>query len=366
MVELKYEKRRPVLFTYAMTSSPEDIHTLIVKKEKTVRDLVAAGKEDRTGSAGQQLEQVAPVATDEQKINRYASLVRSVCQKAKTVSKIAIVSLPVSAVFHTVVNLPVIKKEEFDSFLKAEVKKLLPYRLEEVALDYEILPRAPESKMQTVLVNAVPKQLVLFYSKVFERAGLKLTALETEATALSRSLIGRDTALSMIIDMGAERTNFFIVDKTVPITHHSIELGGQKINTLLKRAWGCADDEVDQMKYDLFAAMLSDGETLIPRQAFVDLCMPVFDPIVKEIGYSFDLYLRQSGNTGKRPEKIILTGGAAFLPYLSDYCAEMFKMKCYVGDPWGRVVYQQALKETLHEIGPRMAVAIGLALRSVI
>ena len=78
------------------------------------------------------------------------------------------------------------------------------------------------------------------------------------------------------------------------------------------------------------------------------------------------MFLRQSGNETKRPEKIILTGGGAIFPYLADYLAEKFKLKCYVGDPWGRVVYQEGLKRILNQIGPRMAVALGLALRNMV
>ena len=59
-------------------------------------------------------------------------------------------------------------------------------------------------------------------------------------------------------------------------------------------------------------------------------------------------------------------GGSALFPFLVDELSEKFKMKCYVGDPWGRVVYQESLKPILNSIGPRMSVAIGLALRNVV
>jgi Tfp pilus assembly PilM family ATPase len=92
----------------------------------------------------------------------------------------------------------------------------------------------------------------------------------------------------------------------------------------------------------------------------------VVEPIFREIEVSLDLYLRQSANIGKRLEKVILTGGAALLPYLSTFIANRFKLKCYVGDPWARTVYQSGLKRILNKIGPRMSVAIGLALRNMI
>jgi len=365
MVELREEKKRPALWTYGLTTGSQDIHKVAsVASEKTVDDLLrkregGAATEKKTSGAGF----VAMI--DEAKAQKYADTIRAVRKNAKTVSTIATVSLPVSSVFHALVVLPVVNKNELDPILKAEAKKLLPRPVEEMALDYHILPSSTESKTQKVIINAVPRELVSFYSRVFQLAGLSLDALEPESAALARALIGRDTSLSMLIDMGAERTSFFIVDQSVPITHRSIESGGNKINSIMQNIldidwkWG------EQVKYDLMEYFSSLGSAADPNK-FLDIFMPVIDPIIKEIEYSFDIYLKQTGNEGKRPEKIILTGGAAIMPFLPQYISERFKIKCYVGDPWGRVIYQEGLRPVLRQIGPRMSVAVGLALRNMV
>jgi type IV pilus assembly protein PilM len=365
MVELRREKNRPVLFTYGFTSEAQDVHHLVNEQEKSVDQLrqMAAGQVPATEAVAP----ATPQQVDEDKIERYASMLKEVCKQSKTVAKTAVVSLPVSGVFHAIVTLPLVKKQEFDKILKAEIKKLLPYSLEETALDYQVLPALPGDKSQRVLVNAVPRSLVVYYTKIFQAAGLKLDSLEPESMALSRSLIGKDMAVTMLVDIGAERTNFFIIDRAVPITHHSIEMGGSRINSILKRILGVDENIVEQMKRDLFDSFFLSGGTVgVPREKFLDLFDSIIDPIAKEIEYSFDLYLRQSGNEQKRPEKVVFTGGAAHLPYLTDAIAEKFKIKCYIGDPWGRVVYQERLKPLLRSIGPRMAVAIGLTLRNML
>ena len=361
LVELKKEKNRPVLFTYGITSMRQDVHHL-VKNDKTAEDLV---KKD----SAQIKKEISTAETlQESQVNKYAETLKMVCQKSRTVAKQAIVSLPVSAVFHALVTLPIVKKEEFPGILKAEVKKLLPRPLDEMALDYQVLPTNPDKKnQQVVLINAVPKNLVALYTQIFRQAGLVLEALEPESTALERSLIGRDTAVSMIIDLGAERTNFFIMDQAVPITHHSIEAGGHRVGEILSRSLDLPETMVDRLKIDLCHP---ESQKLVRdhlnRERFVTLFNGLIDPILKEIEYSFELYLRQSGNENKRPEKVILTGGIAVLPYLSEIIAEKFKLKCYVGDPWARVVYQDSLKPLLSQLGPRMSVAIGLALRNMV
>lgn len=360
MVELHAQKGRPVLFTYGLTTDQHNIHSLFIRTDKTPEELL---KEKQFSEGEKKATSVAVATPEDEEIHKYAEIVRAVYTQSKMRAKMAVVSLPVSAVFHALVTLPIVPKQEFEHVLKAEVKKLLPYPLEETALDYEIVSTL-DGRGQQVLVNAVPRTLVVFYSKVFKQAGLRLDSLEPESMALARALVGRDTATTMLVDMGAERTNFFIIENSVPVTHHSIEVGGEKINTILGNALGLEPELVEQVKRDVFTQPTENS--VLTKDRLLSLLGPVIDPIVKEIQYGFDLYLRQSGNENKIPEKIILTGGAAQCPYLTEYIANKFKMKCYVGDPWGRVVYQDSLKPILHAIGPRMSVAIGLALRNMV
>ncbi|KKW08253.1 MAG: Type IV pilus assembly protein PilM [Candidatus Kaiserbacteria bacterium GW2011_GWA2_49_19] len=368
LVELREEKKRPVLFTYGLTTGAQNVHRLLDKKELTAVEL-AAGANDgqKEGTAGGASSPM--LMADDKQAERYAGIIRSVCAEAKVKTKMAVASLPVSAVFHAIVTLPLVKKEEFNRILRAEVKKLLPYPLEEMVLDSQIIPGAPGAASQKVLVNAVPRALVVFYTKIFKLAGLNLESLEPESVALSRSLIGRDTATTMLVDIGAERTNFFIIDQAVPITHHSLEMGGARINAVLERLLGIEPGITEQLKRDVFTHLIEGGDGgdgLLPRAKFLEFFNSVVDPILKEIEYSLEMFLRQSDNQNKRPEKVILTGGGALFPYLAEEIAGRFKVKCYIGDPWGRVVYQDGLRPILRSIAPRLAVSIGLALRNVV
>lgn len=371
LVELRRQKKRPVLFTYGMSLEKYDVHELtehqlLNTNKKLTGNLFKLEQNDLPPPA-------APInqPIDELKVEDYANKIKFLCQASRVTAKTAVVSLPVSSVFHAVVTLPITKRpEELKQLIKSEIKKFIPVPLEEMALDYQILSNNlfnNQAKTQKILVNAVPNALITFYSKVFQKSGLGLDALEPESTALVRSLIGRDKTVTMLIDIGAGRTNFFIVDQAIPITHQSIDFGGHKVDRILQNILGLEAGQVEQVKNNLFIYFsASNRGRQLSAQQLLNIFMPVIDPIVKEIEVSLELYLRQAGNINKRPEKVILTGGTAFLPYLSAYIADKFKLKCYIGDPWSRVVYQQALKPVLHEIGPQMSVAIGLALRNMV
>ena len=85
-------------------------------------------------------------------------------------------------------------------------------------------------------------------------------------------------------------------------------------------------------------------------------------PIVNEMKYAIGLF---SSKNNKKTEKIILSGGSALLPNLANYLTKVLDIKVIVGDPWSRISYPVDLKPLLNEIGPRMSVAIGLALREI-
>ena len=81
----------------------------------------------------------------------------------------------------------------------------------------------------------------------------------------------------------------------------------------------------------------------------------------------FQLYRSQiSGEEStKSIEKIVFAGGSAFVPGLANYLAEQLNVPVHLGDPWARIVYPEDLSSTLAEIGPSMAVAVGLAMRQI-
>lgn len=368
LVELKKTKGRPQLWTYGMLSQHTDIHDEADQPQPLSADgESAAGIEPPAETEAQKKKEAARTAEEEKKrVSTYANRLKELVKQAKVSGNIATASLPVSQVFHTAITLPPVDTKEIDHHVRAKVSKMLPMPIEEMQVVHQMIPTAAslEGKKQEkvpyhrVLVTAAPKKLVSFYTKVFQEAGLQLDELETEAFALQRALVGTDPSTSMIIDMGAERTNFFIIDQTVPITHRSLQIGGNAFDTVIAEQLGVPVEKVGQIKKDLSRVSLGKIQT----EGF----MPLLNPILKEIQYHIEIFSRQTGNEQKRLEKIIFTGGASLFPPIIDTIKAAFPVNVFIGDPWARTVYQQGLKRVLDDIGPRMAVSIGLALRNIV
>ena len=208
-----------------------------------------------------------------------------------------------------------------------------------------------------ILLTAAPKKLVEKYIRIFKAADLELLSLETESFALERSLTSHDPAPIMIIDIGAISSDVSIIDNGIPILTRSIDVGGAAITKSVMTSLNVDLARAEQFKRDI--GFSSSGPGDLP-----EIIKSTINPIVNEVKYCLDIYLSR-GQQQSSLEKIILTGGSAFLPELVNYLSKLLDMKVLIGDPWDRIIYPLELKPVLSELGPRFAVSVGLAMREI-
>ena len=350
-----------------------------------------------------------------------ASYIKEIIKKSRMESRQAIAALPTFSVFTSIISLPPMPKKDLASAVKWEAKKFIPLPIEDMILDWKILnikggaqehkikkdlpssfgglfgkkeekekkpeepkKEAPEEQLEAdkegkketdpikpdttstdknvlgkknyrILLTAAPKNLVARYLSIFKKTSLNLLSLETEAFALSRSLIGNDMSSVMIVDIGSNNTDVCVIEEGVPILNRGIDTGGNVITKAIMNSMNVNIERAEQFKRD-FGLMVT-GNRSVPNTI-----QNALNPIINEIKYVFDLYQRQGE---ANIEKIILSGGSAFLPNLPQYLSELLGLPVMIGDPWDRIVYPMDLKPVLQEIGPRMAASIGLAMRDL-
>jgi type IV pilus assembly protein PilM len=288
----------------------------------------------------------------------------------------AVASLPSSKVFHAMITLPVPRsaKEDLKPLIEAQARKLLPQPLEEMILDSNILDKdlLPKHDTDKAAANALPsedkdrkyirvhltgapKVLVAKYVEIFRLAKIELVSLETEIFAVIRSLVGKDKSRVMLVDMGADRTTISVIDRGIPYLTRGIKCGGNAVTQALAANMGVSFEEAEAMKRDL---AFSESQTLPPpvEQAIM--------PIVHEIKYALQLYSDQDFHENNSVEKIVITGGSSHVPGLIPYLGAALNVNVYHGDPWARIATVPEARPVLDEVGPKLAVAIGLAMRS--
>ena len=269
-------------------------------------------------------------------------------------------SLPSFAVFSSVINLYNVNKKNIAEHVNEEARKVIPLPLEEMILDWKIIPPSDGDVNNTrVFLTGSPRKLIKKYISIFKAAGLDLVSLETETFSLIRALLGNDKSNVMIVDLGANSTDICIVKESIPYLNRSINVSGSVVSDQISQKLGIAFDKAEQMKFDLGVASLGEtnGGSEIPQ-----IILTALTPITNEIKYMIDLF--QTTNNQKL-EKIILSGGGALMMNFAGYLENLLNIEVIVGNPWFRISCPPELKPVLNEIGPRMAIAIGLALRGI-
>ncbi|KKU49307.1 hypothetical protein A3H10_01825 [Candidatus Uhrbacteria bacterium RIFCSPLOWO2_12_FULL_46_10] len=286
-----------------------------------------------------------------------AATITETCKKAQTKSKLAFAALPTYAVFTSIISLPKMSKNDLKSAIHFEAKKVMPLPVEEMILDPQVLDEAGPNGSMRVLLTGAPKTIVDRYLKIFQKTGLMLLGLETEGFALIRSLVGRDRAPTMIIDMGASTTDILVIDNNIPFLNRSIDMGGLNVTKSISRSLDISLPRAEQFKFDIGLSALESSNSEIPRTI-----EEAITPILNEIKYTITIF---QGQSKKTIEKIILSGGSSLLANFAGYLSQKLNIRVYVGDPWARVRYPVELKGMLQESASRFAIAVGLAMRDI-
>ncbi len=327
IVELKKEDGQPRLFSYGFSEN-KDIKAGDNKKNNT---------------------------------DYIAGVINKIWQESGMVSRNAIAALPTFSVFSSVLNLSNISKKDLKSAVHWEAKKVIPLPLEEMILDWrEIKEESKDEKDKKnlkVFLTGAPKVLVKRYIEIFKKAQINLLSLETETFSLVRSLMGNDKSTVIIAEIGANTTDIAVIDRGVPILSRSVDIGGLTITKAISANLNIGIERAEQFKYDMGVSSVESEPSIIPKTI-----TETISPIVNEIKYTLNLF---ENKNNKKVEKIIFSGGSAMLIDFAGYLSKAIDKKVIIGNPWIRVSYPAELKPTLDEIGPRMSIAIGLALRQL-
>ncbi|OGE81582.1 MAG: hypothetical protein A3E98_04070 [Candidatus Doudnabacteria bacterium RIFCSPHIGHO2_12_FULL_48_11] len=299
-------------------------------------------------------------------ITQTAQLLKNLLQKSGVTTHKVIASLPNSVVFTSVIEMPKIPEDELGTAIEFEAKKYVPLPLEEVALSWSVIEErtkkitkdtkdtnlgSPTGNTKTkVLLTAVPTAVVDNYIKVFHEAGLEPEALEIEALSLIRSLVGEDLNTIVLIDVGAKNTSINLVDNGYLRLSKNLTVGGDTVTTSIAQSLSVNFARAEQFKKDFG---LTSQNQQIPQ-----VMRPILDIIKNETVQLINLF----ESRGEKIDKVLLSGGGAKLPNLSEYFSTVGK-PVSLAAPWSNVLYPPELKGLVEPLGLNLAVAAGLAMR---
>jgi type IV pilus assembly protein PilM len=250
-----------------------------------------------------------------------------------------------------------VKEAQARELMRWEAEQHVPFDMESVELDFQILdPDAGGDEMQVLLV-AAKRELIENKLRILTDAGLTPSLVDVDAFALHNAFeLSHPDAMQGIVglvNIGHEVTNINVLDEGVPILTRDITVGTRRFREDLQRERGLGVDEADQLLqgYDrsphLDAVIESRGEEIavgVERAA---------------------AFLASSARTGQL-RAVYTCGGGARIPGLNEALANRLRIRVEQANPLANLKVRDGAFGSLvtDEIAPLMMLPIGLALRS--
>jgi len=256
------------------------------------------------------------------------------------------------------VNFLRMSKPELRQALKFEAQKHIPFSLEEVYLDAEILKDdLPDNKM-LVLIAALKKEFIQQRLKSLEGAGLRLNIVQIDSLALINAFNFNYPKIEIpegksvcLLNIGSTITNVNIIDSAAARLSRDIHSGGANFTKKIMDIFSIDFKAAEELK------LKADPENAGKVKAAVE---SVLTNLALEIRTSFDYYESQNNSN---VVKIFLSGGASKTPGLKEMLASFLGIEVELWDPFKQIKINDKLDTAkLNQFSGQFNVALGLAL----
>jgi type IV pilus assembly protein PilM len=239
-----------------------------------------------------------------------------------------IFSLPSQSVFTRFVKLPGASPEEVDAIIGFEAQQNVPFPIDEVVWDYQIMGEAKDNQWDVVLVAIKADQLDEINASV-NKGGLRTLTIDVAPMALSNAYrynYSELTGCSLLIDIGARTTNLvFIENKRV--FSRSIPLGGSTISAAIAKELKQDITLGEKLKIEKGLVGLGGNyaEPDDPGEAKISkIIRNAMTRLHAEIARSISFY--RQNQSGGPPVRAFLCGGTVTLPYMIEFFSEKLQV----------------------------------------
>lgn len=228
------------------------------------------------------------------------------------------IALSESKSFLRLISMPQMEEKEIAEAIKWEIEANIPMALDQVYYDWQLVRNTFIEKDQElkVLVLAASKKLVDQYLQILEEFGLEVVGIESETTALTRSLLSEKNVgkTSLIINIDKNKTSFIFAVDNIPCFTSSIPVSEKNVIGAIAKKFNISNQKAEEIeRKDGIGSFFEDD-------ALFGAIRPVLDGLILEIQKTIDFYL-EGLNYSDSVDDIIICGKLAkskgMIPYLS-------------------------------------------------
>jgi type IV pilus assembly protein PilM len=287
--------------------------------------------------------------------------IRDLVASSKTKTKDVVTSVSGHSVIVKKVTLPFMTASELEESIHWEAERYIPFDINDVNIDFEIFGASAENAdLMDVVLVAAKKEIITDYVSVIMEAGLNPVIVDVDAFALENMLaanydIDKDEAVA-IANVGASITNINILRSNVSGFTRDIFKGGNPITEEIQRQLHIDYEEAEKIKVG--SKVDASAQSVVQN-----VLKTASESLAIEIGNSLDFF--QSTTTYEKINRLYLSGGGSKIKDFNMVLQQQIGVPVEVVNPFKRVEYsgKDFDLDYLREIGPIMAVGVGLASR---
>jgi type IV pilus assembly protein PilM len=289
--------------------------------------------------------------------------IRDLVATTKVKTKNTATSISGHSVIVKKITLPVMSETELEESIQWEAERYIPFDINDVNIDFQILsyPSEKQELMDVVLV-AAKKDIINDYVSVIMEAGLNPVIIDIDAFALENMLgvnydFDRNEVVA-VVNVGAGVTSINIIKNNQSAFTRDIFKGGDQLTEEIQRQLHIDFEEAEKIK---------TGANLDPayQGAVQGILRSNGEALAAEISNSLDFF--QSSTTYEKIQKLFLSGGGSKMKEFDLILQQQTGIPVEIANPFKKIEYsgKNIDIEYLREIGPVMAVGVGLATRKV-
>jgi type IV pilus assembly protein PilM len=287
--------------------------------------------------------------------------------KAKQVN----LSISSQSTFIRFVKLPPTshKEQKVQQLIAYEAKQNVPYPIEEVTWDYQLIDSKSEDMSEINVMFAVVKnEIVNRIVKMIRRRGFKSNLVDISPTACFNAACANkigDNECVMVLNIGCTCSTLVFIDdgkfyaRTIPIA-------GYTITQQICREFNVSYEKAEEMKRNIGFVALGGAYEEPDSEVAATISKIIRNIMTRlhgDINRSINVY--RSQQKGKKPAKLYLTGGSSIINYTPEFFSDKLKIPVEHFNPFKVVTLSDDIdKEKLANVVHTTAEVIGLGLRN--
>ena len=264
-----------------------------------------------------------------------------------------------NAVIVKKISLPQMSAEELSESIHWEAEQYIPFDIQDVAIDYEVIDGGGGGNMDVLLV-ACKKDKISDYTSVISQAGKTPSIVDVDVFALQNCYeinYGSDPGrVIALLNVGASVMNINIVKGGTSVFNRDIAVGGNQYTDAIQKDLNLSFEQAESLK----RGGRVEGAAV---ENLPPILQGVSENIALEVQKTFDFFKATSQED--RIDRVFLSGGTSKVQGLRELIAERFDAGVEIMNPFNNVTYnpRDFDPDFIAEVGPSAAIAVGLAVR---